>query len=138
MTLFPSIQPQAAEVDTTLPLYREVKWDYENDIPVFRDGVLIFVDGAEAVIVWAWKALRTPRYQYDIYTWNFGNEAEQLIGQPFTEETKKAEAARFVRECLQVNPYITSVSDVSVSFSDSRMTIAATIKTIYGEVSINV
>lgn len=138
MTLFPIIQPAAAAVETELPIYREVKWDYENNVPVFRNGVPIMVEGAEAVLVWAWKALRTPRFKHEIYTWNYGNEAEQLIGRPFTDELKRAEASRNVKECLMVNPYITDVTDIGVSFEDGDLTVSGIIKTIYGEVSINV
>ena len=33
--LFPMIQPEAVEEETELPLYREVKWDFEKGEPVF-------------------------------------------------------------------------------------------------------
>lgn len=137
MTLFPSIQPRLAE-QSSLPLYREVKWDFENDVPVFRNGAPVIVEGAEAVLVWAWKALRTPRFRYEIYTWEYGNDAEQLVGKPFSEEVKRAEAARYVRECLLVNPYITGVKDLTVTFDSERLRISAKIITVYGEVNVNV
>jgi len=137
MTLFPSIQPQLTEMPT-LPLYREIKWDFENDVPVFRGGAPVIVEGAEAVLVWAWKALRTPRFRYEIYTWEYGNDAEQLVGKPFSEEVKRAEAARYVRECLLVNPYITGVKDLTVTFDSERLRISAKIITVYGEVNVNV
>lgn len=137
MNLFPIIQPRAAVTETALPLYREVQWDYENDVPKFKNGAPVLVEGAEAVLVWAWKALRTPRFKHEIYTWNYGSDAEQLIGRPFTEELKRAEAARCVRECLMINPYIQDVTDINVSFADGRLAVTATIKTIYGEVTVN-
>jgi len=137
MTLFPSIQPRLAE-QSSLPLYREVKWDFENDVPVFRNGAPVIVEGAEAVLVWAWKALRTPRFRYEIYTWEYGNDAEQLIGKPFSEEVKRAEGARYVRECLLVNPYITGVKDITVAFDSERLRVSAKIITVYGEVNLNV
>ena len=138
MSLFPIIQPQIMETETELKLYKEVKWDYENDIPVFLNGSPVIVNGKEAVLVWAWKAVHNSRYRHEIYTWDYGCEVESLIGQPFTEELKQAEAARYVMDCLLVNPYITEVSDIAVTFADDDLSISCTIETIYGEVEINV
>lgn len=138
MTLFPIIQPQAAETATDLKPFKEVKWDFENNIPVFKNGSPVIVTGKEAVLIWAWKALNTPRFLHEIYTWDYGNESESLIGQPFTEELKQSEAARYVRECLIINPYITAIPFVEVAFVDGVLKINCTIETIYGEAKVNV
>ena len=136
--LFPIIQPRAAYVDTTLPLYREVKWDYTTNVPVFRGGSPVIITGRDAVAVWVWKALNTVRYRHVIYTWNYGNEIEQLIGQPFTDELKRSEAVRYVRDCLRINPYVKDVFDIAVTFGDGTLSITGRLITVYGEVSINV
>jgi hypothetical protein len=138
MNLFPIIQPQISEAETKLKLYKEVKWDYINNIPVFSNGSPVIVSGKEAVLVWAWKALHTSRYRHEVYTWDYGCEVESLIGQPFTEELKQSEAARYIRECLLVNPYITGVNDIEVTFDEDVLNISCTIETIYGEVVLNV
>nr|PZN08200.1 MAG: XkdS-like protein [Caldicoprobacter oshimai] len=138
MNLFPIIQPPVVEVTEELPLYKEVKWDFEKNVPVFKNGSPVIVTGKEAVLVWAWKALHTPRFRYEIYSWDYGNEAESLIGQPFTDELKQSEAARYVRECLLINPYIIDVSNISVSFGDGTLNISCTIETVYGEAELNV
>ena len=138
MTLFPIIQPQAVETATDLKLFKEVKWDFENNIPAFKNGSPVIVTGKEAVLIWAWKALNTPRFLHEIYTWDYGNESESLIGQPFTEELKQSEATRYVRECLLINPYITAVPFVEVAFVDGVLKISCTIETIYGEAKVNV
>lgn len=132
-TLFPIVQPQAAGVEQELPLCREVKWDFENNKPVFRRGEPVMVEGAEAVLVWAWLALHTPRFRHEIYSWGFGSELEGLVGRPYTEALKQSEARRYVQECLIVNPYIKSVDDVTVAFSDGRLSISCVIDTIYGK-----
>ena len=136
--LFPSIQPQLSGSKATLPLFKEVKWDFAQNIPIYKSGSPVIVTGKEAVLVWAWKALHTPRFRYPIYTWDYGNEAESLIGQPFTEELKRSEAARYVEECLLVSPYISGVSNTTVTFSDGRLSVQANLNTIYGEVEVNV
>lgn len=137
MSLFPIIQPQAAEVDTKLPLYREVAWDFKNNVPVWKNGNPVIVEGKEAVYVWAWNALHTQRFRYEIYTWAYGNEAESLIGQNYSDELKQAEGIRYVRECLLINPYITDVRNTAVTFTDGVLTISGTLVTVYGEVDLN-
>lgn len=141
MTLFPMIQPEA-EADTSVqddfPMYREIAWDYENNKPIYKNGSPVIIEGAKAVKVWAWNALHTVRFRYEIFSWDYGNEAESLIGQPYSQELKESEAARYVRECLIVNPYITDVTNISVSFSGDALAISATLATIYGEVNLSV
>ena len=138
MNLFPIIQPQTSEAVTELKMYKEVKWDFEQNIPIFVNGSPLIISGKEAVLVWAWKALHTPRFRHEIYSWDYGSEAESLIGMPYSEELKQSEVARYVRECLLVNPYITGVNNVSATFSGETLSITCTIETIYGEVSISV
>ncbi len=138
MSIFPIIQPQSIDSATEMKIYKEIKWDYENNTPVFRNGSPVIVSGREAVLVWAWKALHTPRFRHEIYTWNYGCETESLIGQPYTEDLKQSEAARYVKECLQINPYITGVSDITVKYVEDALSIKCTIETVYGEVSIDV
>lgn len=136
--LFPIIQPETAEEETELPLYREVKWDFEKGEPVFRGGEPVVVEGAEAIKTWVWKALVTERARYEIYSWDFGSEVESLIGQPYTDELKRAEAVRYVREALEINPYITEVTAASVDFDNGVLTIDVTVDTVYGEVQAHV
>lgn len=139
MTLFPIIQPQAYEVSAAeLVPYREVAWDFNANVPVYQNGTPKIVTGKDAVLVWAWKALHTPRFRHEIYTADYGSDAENLIGQPFTDALKQAEAARFVRECLMINPYISDVSGVSVAFMDGVLTIECSIETVYGQVNLSV
>lgn len=136
--LFPMIQPEAVEEETELPLYREVKWDFEKGEPVFRGGEPVVVEGAEAIKTWVWKALVTERARYEIYSWDFGSEVESLIGQPYTDELKRAEAVRYVREALEINPYIKEVTAASVDFDNGVLTIDVTVDTVYGEVQAHV
>ena len=117
--LFPVVQPEAVQTGTALPLCREVKWDYDRNGPVFRNGEPETVEGAEAVRVWAWLALHTTRFR-----------------QPYTEALKQSEAQRYVREALEINPYISAVEDVGVDFDDGRLSISCTVRTIYGEVRL--
>lgn len=138
MSLFPMIQPETVESETELPLYREVAWDYENNRPIYKNGNPVMVEGKEAVSVWAWNALHTDRFRYEIFTWDYGNETESLVGQNYSEKLKQAESTRYVRESLMINPYITDVKNIAVNFADGLLTITGTLVTIYGEADMNV
>lgn len=139
MSIFPIISPpdSGGGRAQALPLCREVAWDFANDVPIFRGGQPVVVTEKEALKVWIWRALRTPRFKYEIYTWTYGSEFESLLGQAYSDCVKTAEAPRYLRECLLVNPYITAVKDISVSFEAARLTVKGTAVTIYGEVDFN-
>ena len=135
--LFPIIQPEAEPtVQEKLPLCREVAWDFARGIPIYAGGRPVEVTGLEAVTVWIWKALKTARFHHDIYTWDYGCEAESLIGKAFTAQVKESEAVRYVREALAPNPYITDVRQVYVSFQGTKLTISCQVSTIYGEAEV--
>lgn len=134
-SLFPAVQPVASVAQpAALPMCREVKWDFEAGRPVFRAGEPVIVEGAEAVLTWALHALRAPRYRHEIFSWAYGCELENLIGQPYTEELKQAEGRRYVREALAVSPYITGVEGITLEFADGRLSMECRIETVYGEV----
>ena len=135
--LFPIIQPEAEPtVQEKLPLCREVAWDFARGIPIYAGGRPVEVTGLEAVTVWIWKALKTARFHHDIYTWDYGCEAESLIGKAFTAQVKESEAVRYVREALAPNPYITDVRQVDVSFQGTKLTISCQVSTSYGEAEV--
>ena len=137
--LFPVMQPAAVQTAQSLPVYCDGAWDFENDAPVFdSEDNPVMVSGLPAVKVWVYNALKTQRRIHEIWTWNYANDMYDLIGRPFTEELKQAEAARYVEDCLKVNPYIKAVTQVEASFESSHLTVSCQVDTIYGEAKINV
>lgn len=137
--IFPMVQPEAeAAASRRLPLCREAAWDFDRGVPVFSGGKPLVVAGKEAVRVWIWKTLMTARFHHSVYTWDYGNEVESLIGKPFTPAVKQSEAVRYVREALLINPYIRAVRQVDVTFQDDDLTICCEAETIYGEVRVYV
>lgn len=128
--------PEADSTAGALPLCREVAWDYRRNVPIWRRGKPVTVTGKEAVKVWIFKALMTPRYKYEIYTWAYGSEFESLMGKAYSDRLKSAEAPRYLRECLLINPYITSVTNITVDFVGSALSVSCAAATIYGEVNV--
>lgn len=135
--IFPIIQPRTVPA-VELPVCRDVLWDEAQNIPVWQNGSPVLCERAAAVKSWALNALQTVRYRHDIYTWDYGNEMEDLIGSAYTDDLKAEEAARYVRECLTTNPYIEAVEDIVVNFADGTLSIFCRMITRYGEVTVNV
>ena len=92
------------------------------------------VEGKEAIKVWIWLALQTPRYRHYIYTWDYGNELEGLSGQGYSEEHTEAEAQWMVEDCLLVNEAIEGISEFSISIENDALTISFVANTIYGDI----
>lgn len=132
--LFPALQDSAQ----ALPLYRDVQMDYKTGCPVWEGGDPVFVTGLEAVRGWAWRAIDTARYRYSVFSWSYGCELEDLVGQPYRADTKRSEAERYVKEALLVSPYIREVQVTETSFDGSTMHITAELTTVYGRASIHV
>lgn len=134
--LFPFINPPndiVVENEMPLPLYSEVAWDFENNIPIIENGDFKIVEGDEAIKIWCFMSLKTERYQYSIYSWDYGCEISELFGKNYTPALIKAEAERFLKEALMINPYITGVDIISVDFSNSLLSASIKISTIYNE-----
>lgn len=134
MSLFPTY----IEDDETLEVAEELKKPKEYEID-YKTGQLTgrVVEGLEAIKIWIWIMLQTVRYRYYVYSWDYGNEFEDLIGQGYTEEYIEAEAERMTEDCLLVNEHIQSISEFAVSMKNEILQISFTADTIYGEIHIN-
>ncbi len=105
----------------------------------FKTGQLTgrVVEGKEAIKVWIWLALQTPRYRHSIYTWDYGNEFEDLIGNGYTKEYIDAEAQRMTEDCLLVNENIQSITEFNVDMERDVLTISFTANTLYGDIEFH-
>ena len=134
MSLFPFVTYKEDIVkNNSFPLYREIAWDFKRDVPILENGDFKIVEGNEAVKVWVYKALLVPRYNYSIYSWNYGSELMDLIGKAYTPQLTKSEAKRYIEEALKINPYILDVNVIDTDFKDSILSANVKITTVYGE-----
>lgn len=138
MSIFPFFEnTTTVQNNSNLPIYSEIQWDYEKNVPVVKAGNFVMATGLEAIKCWCFRVLQINRYSFEIYSWNHGSELENLIGKNFNA-LSRAEAERYIKECLLVNPYITNVGDITIDFLDSKLSIACTITTIYGDTGLEV
>ena len=89
-----------SDIHTDLPLLREYAYDFKtNDFiidPSTND--IKVVTGLKALEVWIYKAILTDRFEYPIYSWDYGTELTDLIGQKFSKGLTESEAFRFIKE----------------------------------------
>ena len=139
MSLFPFISnTDDVKVDNSFPMYKEIAWDFKRNIPILENRDFKIVEGNEAIKVWVYKAILTPRYNYSIYTWDYGSELLDLIGKAYTPSLTKEEAKRLIKEALEINPYILEVEITDINFKDSLLSADIKIVTIYGESEVTI
>ena len=140
MSLFPFISNNVDEVkvDNSFPLYKEVAWDFEKDTPILENGDFKIVEGNNAIKVWILKTLLINRYEFEIFSWDYGSELMDLIGKAYTQSLTKEEAKRYIKEALLINPYILEVNVVDTSFNNGILSADIKLLTIYGESEVKI
>ena len=92
-----------------------------------------YTDGREAVRQAIYKIIMTERYQYAMYSWNYGIELIDLLGEPVTYVCP--ELKRRITEALLWDNRIKSVDDFQFTFSQrGAVHVASTAHTVYGDV----
>lgn len=106
---------------------------YKLDIDAGR--VAGFVDGTEAMKQAILKILLTERFDYLIYSWNYGIELNDIVGKSF--QVLSSEIKRVIREALLADSRITDVTDFTVKQIDKRTVhVSFTAETTFGEIPV--
>ncbi|MCC0764937.1 DUF2634 domain-containing protein [Clostridioides sp. ES-S-0006-03] len=119
-----------------LHIFKEFAWNFEKDEKIIENGDFKVVERNEAIKVWIYKTIKTDKYVHLIYTWDYGTDIKNLIGQKYTKGLTESEAKRYIQEALLINPYILEVNVTNTEFKDDNLSINLNIKTIYGEEKI--
>ena len=134
---FPFIGAMRDIVAGDLPLFQEYAWDFERDCFLYDvNGRHILLTGNPALEVWIYKALKTERFEYLAYSWQYGIELKPFIGKVMGVQERYSELRRVITECLMVNPYIRSIDSFSITPENRAELIRVhiTLTTVYGEV----
>ena len=120
-----------------LPLYREIAWDFKNDHPLIENNEFKIVEMNDVISVWIYHAIKTYRYAFSIYSWDFGCEIDTLLGQNYTPAHTKAEVTRYIADALMINPYILSIDKIIVDFDGDTLQVDVRVITVYEELEVN-
>lgn len=89
-------------------------------------------DQLEAMKQVIFKILNTERYQYNMYSWNYGIELKDLFGRSLGYVCPEIE--RRVKEALLQDDRIESVENFVFAFLDKKtIDVEFLVKTIFGE-----
>jgi len=92
-----------------------------------------YTDGLEAVKQAIYKIIMTERYQYIMYSWNYGIELLDLFGEPVTYVCP--ELKRRISEALLWDDRIKGVDNFEFDFPQKGVVrVSFTAHTIYGDV----
>lgn len=113
----------------------EVMTTKTHKIQMFGDRIYGKIDGLKAMEQACFKILNTERYDYIIYSWNYGIELKDLFGKP--KSYCKVVLVERIKEALLQDERILEV--YNFSFTDLARNILAvtfTVSTIYGELNM--
>lgn len=92
-------------------------------------------DGKEAMKQAIYKILNTERYEYIIYSWNFGIQLYDLYGEPVTYVCPELE--RRIIDALMADDRISSCENFEFDTSQKGVIVVTfTAKTIFGDIEM--
>ena len=94
-----------------------------------------YIDDKEALKQAIYKLLNTEKYQYPIYSFDYGVEFDNLVNKDIIYV--KIELKRRIEECLLRDSRIESVSDFEFDLKDDTLTCEFNVTSIYGDINIS-
>lgn len=98
------------------------------------EKILGNIDELDAIAQACYKILNTERYQYVIYSWNYGIELQDLFGKPIPYVYSKL--PRRIKEALIQDDRINSVEDFELSYDKGNVLAKFTVKTNLGNIEM--
>jgi len=120
-----------------IPDFTEKKALYDmptNTYKMLNNKIVGFIDGKEAYIQAINLILNIERFDYVIYSWNYGVELKNLFGQTMTYTI--CDGKRRIREALIADKRTIDVTDFTHSFYKNKLTYSFVVNSIYGDVNI--
>lgn len=129
-----SILPQGAVLDENI----EVEENYIEPTKTYKikdNRIVSFCDGIEALKQAIYLILNTERYEYLIYSNDYGSELKGLIGKD--RDIAESEYKRRIKEALLQDDRINNVDNFIFKYDGDGVLIEFTVFSIYGEFSMN-
>lgn len=93
-----------------------------------------YIDGLEALKQAVYKILNTERFDYIIYSWNYGIEIKDLIGEHMSFVIPELE--RVIKEALMQDDRIEDVTDFEFSIDKNVVTTKFKVTSVEGVAEI--
>ena len=115
----------------TTPLEESTHPTRTYKINVEHSRVDGYTDEVEAVIQSMYLIFNTERYEYPIYSWDYGFESKDLFGQPMYYVI--SEMPRRITEAAMYDDRVTGVQDFTFEEKGESLTVTCRVVTIYGQ-----
>lgn len=112
--------------NNTLGPTKTYKVDFE------KGSIVGFCDEVEALKQAIYLILNTERYEYLIYSWNYGVEFKGVIGK--NKAIEESEYKRVIKEALVQDDRIEDVDNFTFNYEKDSALIRFTVFSIYGEI----
>lgn len=124
-----SILPQGAILDEDVEVEEII--EPTKTYKIKDNRIVGFADGKEALKQAIQLILGTERYEYLIYSWNYGSELNGLIGRQ--KDIAESEFKRRIREALSQDDRINNVDNFIFKYNGDGIFVEFTVFSIYGE-----
>lgn len=111
-------------------LVEEPSYTYKLDIG--KGCIKGMTDEADAMLQAVYLILSVERYQYPIYSWNYGVELASLIGKP--KDYVMSEVKRRITEALTQDNRIKSVDGWNFETTQKSVIVTFVVHTIFGDI----
>jgi hypothetical protein len=135
VSIFPQVSVTEIEDANSQPVTygKELAFDFETGDFIYEDGKPKVVEGIEALKVWIEKAIRTARYRFPIYSFDYGCEIEEIIGLDLSRSVLESEVPRVIREALIYDDRIQDVRDFVIERGGDWLKVTFTVITTLGD-----
>lgn len=118
----------------------DLKTEFEFEEPISNtyklnlndSSIAEYVDEREAMVQAVYLILNIERYEHVIYSWNYGIELIDLLGQPIPFVLP--ELKRRITEALIQDTRITSVDNFSFDMNKGKVHASFTVTTVFGDI----
>lgn len=125
-----SILPQSSTTFSVIEEQEQPSRTYKLDFKTKR--IVTMTDGLEALEQAVYKILSTERYEYLIYSPDYGFEPPFMLD----EVTFRSEIVRRIREALLQDDRILDVVDFEIEIDGDSATVTCTVISKYGDFKI--
>lgn len=110
----------------------EEEIETSNTYAICGDRITGYIDGLEAIKQAVYLILNTERFEYIIYSWDYGVELYDLFGEPI--DFVKSELKRVIKEALEQDDRIIDVNDFVFEVRKKNiLNVKFTVNSIFGD-----
>lgn len=123
------------EIDTNLSIITQIQPSKTFKLNISKNKVVGTVDEIEALKQTIFLMLSVERFENLIYTWNYGVQTSDLIGEDYSYVCSELKSR--ISAALVYDNRINSVDSFSFSKNKENLTISFVVNTIYGDINTN-